>query len=175
MMNEASIKLKEEEARRAIEQRKREEEEHAAHKAELKEQLRRDYIERFGKEPPPEEEEKEKQIKDKPLREQLIHHLGKLKKQYKDTNPAGLKTCLETLKAYGKNLKDNPQEPKFKTLKVENKAFQARIAPFDGAMDVLDCIGFEDKGEVLVQRNQVPDGFLIGELIKFADIMIGQI
>jgi len=60
MMVEANEKLKEEERARAIEQMKREKEEHERHKAELKEQLRRDYIDRFGKEPPPEEEEKEK-------------------------------------------------------------------------------------------------------------------
>merc|ERR1719218_481549 len=143
MMIEANEKLKEEEAKRAIEQRKREKDAHEKHRAELKEQLRRDYIERFGCEPPTEEEEKEKAIKDKPLREQLIHWLGKLKKNHKESNPDGLKTCINTLKIYGTNLKDNPQEPKFKQLKVDNKAFQARIAPFPEALEVLECIGFE--------------------------------
>merc|ERR1719277_1177131 len=75
MMVEANEKLKEEERKRAFEQMRIEKEAHEKHRAELKEQLRRDYIERFGKEPPAEEEEKEKAIKDKPLREQLIHFL----------------------------------------------------------------------------------------------------
>jgi len=175
MMVEANEKLKEEERKRAFEQMRREKEEAEKHRAQLKEQLRLDYIERFGCEPPTEEEEKEKAIKDKPLREQLIHWLGKLKKNYKDSNPDGLKTCLNTLKIYGTNLKENPQEPKFKSLKLDNKAFQNRIAPFPEALEVLTVIGFENKGDVLVQKNSVPDGFLIGELIKFSDLMLGQI
>lgn len=175
MMVEAQERLKEEERKRAFEQMRIEKEAHEKQRAELKEQLRLDYINRFGCEPPPEEEEKEKAIKEKPLREQLLHWLGKLKKTYKDTNKDGLKTCLTTLKIYGTNLKDNPAEPKFKTLKVDNKAFQARIAPFEGAIEVLECIGFENKGDVLEHQKGVPDGFLIGELIKFADIMLGQL
>lgn len=175
MMQESSERLKEEERKRAFEQIRIEKEQHERHRAELKEQLRLDYVNRFGCEPPPEEDEKEKAIKEKPLREQLIHWLGKLKKNHKDTNADGLKTCLNTLKIYSTNLKDNPQEPKFKSLKMENKAFQARVAPFPEAIEILVCIGFENKDNVLTQRSQVPDGFLIGELLKFADIMLGQI
>lgn len=175
MMAETAERMKEEERKRAFEQQRIEKEAHEKHKAALKEQLRLDYIERFGCEPPPEEEEQEKKLKDKPLREQLLHWLGKLKK-HKDTNAAGLKTCMQTLKIYGTNLKDNPSEPKFKVLKLDNKAFVARIAPFPEAIEVLKVIGFEDKGDgQLAQKTQVPDGFLIGELIKFSDIMMGQI
>lgn len=176
MMVEASERLKEEERKRAFEQMRIEKEAHEKHKAQLKEQLRLDYIERFGCEPPTEEEEKEKTIKEKPLREQLKYWLMQLKSKHSGTNKEGLKTCLQTLKIYGTNLKDNPTEIKFKTLKKDNKAFQARVAPFPEAMEVLDVIGFEEKEPgVLVQRSSAPDGFLIGELIKFADIILGQL
>mmetsp|Transcript_38841 Transcript_38841/g.119942 ORF Transcript_38841/g.119942 Transcript_38841/m.119942 type:complete len:489 (+) Transcript_38841:103-1569(+) len=175
MMVEANEKLKEEERARAIEQMKREKEAHDKHRAELKEQLRRDYIDRFGCEPPPEEEEKEKAVKEKSAKDQVAHHLSKLKKTYKDTDKEGLKTCLTTLRIYVKNLQDNPQDPKYKKLKVENKAFQSRIAPYDGAVDFLDVMGFENKGEFLEQRKSIPDGWLCGNAIKFIDLIMSQI
>lgn len=141
----------------------------------LKERLRQDYIERFGCEPPPEEDEKEKAIKEKSSKDQLAYWLNQLKKNHKDTNKEGLKTCMATLRIYIKNLQDNPTEGKFKKLKVENKAFQSRVAPFKEAIEVLDVIGFEDKGEFLEQRKSVPDGWLCGNAIKFIDLMISQL
>merc|ERR1712083_178079 len=174
MMIEANEKLKEEESKRAIEQLKREKDEHERHRQELKEQLRRDYIERFGCEPPPEEDEKEKSIKEKSAKDQVAYYLQKLKKTYKDTNPEGYKTCLSTLRIYCKNLQENPQDPKFKKLKLDNKAFQSRIAPFDGAIDFLDVMGFEKKEDCLEQRKSIPDGWLCGNAIKFIDLMLSQ-
>lgn len=175
MMVEAAEKLKEEERKRAIEQLKREKEAHEKHRAELKEQMRLDYIERFGKEPPPEEELAEQSIKEKSSKDQVAHYLSKMKKTYKDTDSEGLKACLSTLRVYVKNVQDNPQDPKFKKLKVENKVFQTRIAPYDGAVDFLDVLGFENKGEFLEQRKSVPDGWLCGNAIKFIDLILGQL
>lgn len=175
MMVEANEKLKEEERARAIQQMKREKEESDRHRAELKEQLRRDYIERFGKEPPDEEEEKEKAVKEKSSKDQVAHYLGKLKKNYKDTDREGLKTCLTTLRIYVKNLQDNPQDPKFKKLNLQGKAFQSRIVPYEGAIEFLDVMGFERKDDVLEQRKSVPDGWLCGNAIKFIDLILGQL
>lgn len=173
MMAIAAEKAKEEDRKRAIEQQMREKDEHEKHRADLKERLRQDYIERFGCEPP--EEKDEEVVKEKTSKEQLAFHLNKLKKTYKDTNVEGLKTCLNTLKVYIKNLHENPLEAKFKKLKLENKAFQTRIVPFDGALDVLDVLGFEKKEDCLEQRKSTPDGFLCGQAIKFIDLMLGQI
>lgn len=173
MMAIAAEKAKEEDRKRAIEQQMREKDEHEKHRAELRERLRQDYIERFGCEPP--EEKDEEVVKEKTSKEQLAFHLNKLKKTYKDTNVEGLKTCLNTLKVYIKNLHENPLEAKFKKLKLENKAFQTRIVPFDGALDVLDVLGFEKKEDCLEQRKSTPDGFLCGQAIKFIDLMLGQI
>lgn len=172
-MQENQAKLQEEERKRDIEQRKREEAAHAAHKAQLKEQMRLDYIERFGCEPP--EEDEQAKAKEKPKKDQVAFFLNKLKKDYKDTNREGLKTCLTTLRVYIKNLQDNPQEDKFKSIKVENKAFQTRIAPFEGCLDLLDVLGFENEGAVLKQRKSVPDGFLCGTAIKFIDLILAQL
>lgn len=175
MMSEAAHRLKEEERQRAIEQRKREEEEHAKHKAALKEQLRLDYIERFGKEPPNEEEEEASKLKEKSAKDKMLHWLNQLKKNHKDTNVEGLKTCVSTLKIYIKNLHENPQEPKFKVLKIENKAFQSRVASFPEALEFLDVMGFEKKEDRLEQRKGVPDGWLCGNALKFLDLMHGQL
>jgi len=175
MMVEASQKLKEEEAQRAIEQRNREKEAHDKHKAELKEKLRQDYIERFGCEPPDEAEEQAKALKEKSSKDQVAHWLSSLKKKYKDDNPEGLKTCLSTLKVYIKNLMENPQDPKFKKLKLDNKAFQSRIAPYEGAVEFLDVMGFEKKADCLEQRKSIPDGWLCGNALKFIDLILGQI
>lgn len=176
MMLEANEKLKEEERKRAFAQIAREKEETEKHRAELKERLRLDYIDRFGKEPPPEAEATSVEaIKEKSSKDQVAFHLSQLKKKYKDTDPEGLKTCLSTLKIYVKNLMENPQDLKFKKLKVENKAFQTRIAPFEGAMEFLDVIGFENKGEFLEQRKSVPDGWLCGNALKFIDLILSQI
>merc|ERR1712151_492464 len=56
MLRESDEKRCEEERLRSIERTKREKEEHRAERAELKEKLRMDYIERFGQEPPPEQD-----------------------------------------------------------------------------------------------------------------------
>lgn len=176
MMLEANEKLQEEERKRAFEQLKREKEEHERHRAQLKEKLRLDYIERFGREPPEEnEEDKAAAVKEKSSKDQIAYWLNKLKKNYKDTDKEGLKQCLATLRVYAKNLQDNPQEQKFKKLKLDNKAFSTRVAPYEGSIDLLDVLGFEKKEDCLEQRKSVPDGFLCGVAIKFIDLILGQI
>lgn len=175
MMQETQAKLEEDERKRELEKQRREKEAHEKHRADLKEKLRLDYIERFGCEPPDEELEKEKGIKEKPLREQMLYYLNKMKKDHKDTNPAGLKTCLSTVRIYINNLKENPQDPKFKVLKIENKAFQSRVAPIEGVMELLETLGFENKGETLEQKKGIPDGFICGEALKFIDLILRQI
>jgi len=172
-MAEAQAKFKVEERRRAIEQQQREKEEHERHKAELKERLRQDYIERFGCEPPAEAEEES--VKEKTSKDKVAFFLQKLKKSYRDTDKEGLKTCLNTLKIYIKNLHENPLEPKFKKLKLENKALQTRVLPYEGALDLLDVLGFEKKEDCLEQRSSTPDGFLCGQATKFIDLILGSI
>lgn len=175
MMHEANEKLKEEEKARAYEQLRREKEQQERDRAVLKEKLRQDYIERFGCEPPPEEEVLKDAVKEKSGKDQVIYYLNRMKKEYKDTNPEGLKTCLNTLKVYIKNLQENPTDPKYKKLKLENKAFQSRIVPFSGAFEILDVLGFEKKEDCLEQRKSIADGWLCGQAIKFIDLISGQI
>eukprot|EP00929_Paragymnodinium_shiwhaense_P116641 TRINITY_DN8636_c0_g1_i1.p1 TRINITY_DN8636_c0_g1~~TRINITY_DN8636_c0_g1_i1.p1 ORF type:complete len:577 (-),score=232.67 TRINITY_DN8636_c0_g1_i1:151-1881(-) len=176
MMLEANEKLKEEERKRALEQQKREKEAHEKHRAELKEQLRQDYRERFGCDPPEEDESAQMNaIKEKTSKDQAAYWLNKLKTTYKDTDKDGLKVCLSTLKIMIKNLQENPQEAKFKKLKLDNKAVQNKILPYTGAVELLDVLGFEKKEDCLEQRKSVPDGWLCGNAIKFIELILGQI
>merc|ERR1712194_10959 len=146
MMLEANEKLKDEERKRAIQQQLREKEETERDRVRLKEQMRLDYIDRFGKEPPPEEENPQVQIKEKSSKDQVAYFLSSLKKKYKK-------------------------------LKLDNKAFQTRIVPFEGAIELLDVLGFEKKEAegVLEQRKSAPDGWLCGNALKFIDLILSTI
>ena len=101
--------------------------------------------------------------------------LSKLERTYKESDVEGLKTCLSTLRIYTKNLRDNPQDPKFKKLKLSNKAFQRRIAHFDGAIGFLEVLGFERKRDCLEQRTCMPDCSRCGQAIKLIDLSLDRV
>lgn len=106
-------------------------------------------------------------------------NLGRLKQTYKNSQAEGLKTCLSTLKVYITNWRDNPQEAKFNTLKLDGKTFSTKVAPFDGAIKLLVLLGFERKmvhGEdVLQQRSSAPDGRLCGHALEHIDLILKQL
>eukprot|EP00955_Chlamydomonas_euryale_P026825 282822-Chlamydomonas_euryale.AAC.1 len=60
--------------------------------------------------------------------------------------------ALSTLLKYIGNVVANPSEDKFRTIKMTNAAFQARVASVDGSVEVLKLAGFEEGpgGETLV-------------------------
>jgi len=176
MMRETQAKLEEEQRARDIAQVKREKAEHEKHAAQLKEQLRLDYIERFGHEPPPEEEQAKDDIKSKPSKQQVTFWLQNMRKNHQETNTAGLKVCLNTLKLYLGNAKANPDDPKYHKLKKENKAFSERVAPFPEALELLRVCGFKDTVDpaFMAIESQV-DGWLLGEALKFIDLILGKL
>jgi hypothetical protein len=60
--------------------------------------------------------------------------------------------ALRLMVLYAENIVKNPTENKFRRIKASNKAFAAKLAPIDGAIDVLAACGFaaqEDGGETL--------------------------
>ena len=107
---------------------------HDEHAAQLKEQLRLDYIERFGREPPPEEEQAKDDIKAKPSKQQVTFWLQSLKKEYAASNPGGLKTCLNTLKLYMSNARNNVG----RTCSSRDEHCMGRV-----------CMGIEGEGRAL--------------------------
>jgi hypothetical protein len=53
--------------------------------------------------------------------------------------------CLKVLKAYIGNIADNPDEPKFKTINMDNAAFKTKVKPFIGGKHLLLAVGFSPK------------------------------
>merc|ERR1712194_420884 len=157
-------------------ERIREESAHAAHTAELKERLRLDYIERFGKEP--EEEKKEETLKDKPAKVQALHWINALKKHPAAADVAKLRTCIKTLILYCGNARENPEDPKYHCLKKGGKAFSERVAPFaDPAFELLRVVGFDDAEgaeDAFKIKGQV-NGWLLGEAVKFLNLIEKQL
>lgn len=50
--------------------------------------------------------------------------------------------CLKILKAYIGNIVKNPEDPKYRKINMENKAYKTKVKPFLGAKSLLLCIGF---------------------------------
>jgi len=76
-----------------------------------------------------------------------VKALVALRRGYLEADPAGLATCLQTLKTLIGNLARNPQDPKFQRVRCDTGAFRSKIAPFDGATAVLKACGFSEQEE----------------------------
>ena len=58
--------------------------------------------------------------------------------------------CIITCGKYMANVANNPLDPKFQTIKLENKAFNGRVGSVPGGKAILLAVGFEEKEETLV-------------------------
>ena len=63
-------------------------------------------------------------------------------------NDDAVNTCYKTLLAYLGNVMKNPEEEKFRVIKLSNGAFQKRVASVNGGA-FLEKIGFVNDGETL--------------------------
>lgn len=50
--------------------------------------------------------------------------------------------CLKILRAYIGNVTRDPDEPKYRKINTENKAYKTKVRPFLGAKSLLLCVGF---------------------------------
>jgi len=50
--------------------------------------------------------------------------------------------CLKILKAYLGNVTKNPDDPKYRRINTENKAYKTKVKPLLGAKPLLLCVGF---------------------------------
>ncbi|CEM29680.1 unnamed protein product [Vitrella brassicaformis CCMP3155] len=175
-LQEAQRKLDEQQRKRDLDEIKREKDEHEKEKKRQKELLKREWEERFGRPYPEGEEVDEKQKEDevskKSKKDQIIYWVNRLKKNYKDTNPAGLKTCLQTIRLYVDNAAKNPTDKKYHRIKKENNAFKTRVAVFFEAIELLKVVGFVDDGGEFYAIDGIPDGFHCGQAIKFIDLIM---
>merc|ERR1740123_1219425 len=106
----------------------------------------------------------------------LVQAMVALRKRYKDENPAGLLTCVQTLRIYINNLARNPHEPKFQRINCDNNAFRTRVAAFEGAVDVLVACGFRpEEGALAVGPDFVKTkGSKTWDALAKVDVMIEQ-
>lgn len=173
-----AAKRKEEETalQRNAEARRREKEEDARYREALRLKLEEDRKERRRKlglpEEPTEEElrkEAEKKEREKKAAEEaaaqkaalaprpvtVIDKLRGILVSMKKDSPGGdaqFKTACSTLLKYLGNIAANPQEPKFRSIKLSNAAFQQRVAAVPGSLDFLQLCGFKMSSEALTME-----------------------
>lgn len=77
--------------------------------------------------------------------------------------------ALETMQKIVANVLSEPKEPKFRTLKVDNKAIKERVLSCPGARDMLLSAGFEAQNVGMIARPELlvlPDDASLDELAQ---------
>ena len=74
--------------------------------------------------------------------EKLRHKLVELKKAHSE-NSAGVTTCFQTMQKYLANVYRDPEQDRFRSIRLSNAAFQQRVAAFTGSIEVLELCGFK--------------------------------
>ena len=74
--------------------------------------------------------------------EKIRRKLVELKKAHPD-NSAGVTTCFSTIQKYLGNVYRDPEQDKFRTIRLSNGAFQQRVAAFTGSIEILELCGFQ--------------------------------
>ena len=70
-----------------------------------------------------------------------------------------VKVCIDTICKYLDNLIANSAEEKFRKIRMNNKAFQDRVAQLQGANEFLQAVGFEHK--LIPGPNEVEETFYV--------------
>ncbi|XP_052188187.1 uncharacterized protein LOC127798682 [Diospyros lotus] len=154
----------ENERKRLLALRKAEKEEERRAREKIRQKLEEDKAERRRKLGlPPEDptaakpstpvvEEKKSALPVRPATkaEQMRECLRSLKQDHKD-DEAKVKTAFNTLLTYVKNVATNPNEEKFRKIRLNNATFQARVGSLKGGIEFLELCGFEkmEGGEFL--------------------------
>ncbi|CAK8578488.1 unnamed protein product [Lathyrus sativus] len=151
------------ERKRLLALRKAEKEEERRAREKIRQKLEEDKAERRRKLGlPPEEpstakpstvvEEKKSFLPIRPATktEQMRECLRSLKQNHKEDD-ARVKRAFQTLLTYVGNVARNPDEEKFRKIRLSNAAFQERVGALKGGIEFLEICGFEkiDGGEVL--------------------------
>ncbi|PBC30785.1 UBX domain-containing protein 6 [Apis cerana] len=66
--------------------------------------------------------------------------------------------CIETLGKYLENIINYPEEEKYKKIRMQNKIFQDKVMPIEGALEFLNAAGFRQKK---ILNNDKEEDFLI--------------
>ncbi|XP_023546173.1 UBX domain-containing protein 1-like [Cucurbita pepo subsp. pepo] len=96
--------------------------------------------------------------------------LRSLRRHQKDDSDK-VRTAYRTLFIYVRNVAKNPDEEKFRKIRLSNPLFQERVGSLKGGIEFLELCGFERGGEFLyLPRDKVDRGALVtaGSLLKSA-------
>ncbi|CAG9315848.1 unnamed protein product [Blepharisma stoltei] len=146
---EAKRKFEEQESKRATELYLREKKKTEDELKKMHELLKKDKEARTGK------KATEDAASAKPPQEKMASAIKTVKTLYPNfRNPGVAAQTLNTLKAYITNIVSNPEEEKFQRIRIENKAFQDRIAKVSGAIVFLKAAGFEEENGFYVLKNR---------------------
>ncbi|KAL9251877.1 UBX domain-containing protein [Drosera capensis] len=174
---EAKRMEEENERKRIIALRKAEKEEEKRALEKIRKKLEEDKAERRRKLGLPPEEpaavkhsspapvpEKRSMLPVKPVTkaEQMRECLRSLKKNHKDED-ARVKQAFKTLLTYVGNIARNPDEEKFRKIRLSNQTFQDRVGGLQGGIEFLQLCGFEKTGDgefIFMPRDKVDSAML---------------
>lgn len=73
-------------------------------------------------------------------------------------NTESRKIAIETIRKYLQNIMENQNDPKFRKIRMSNKAFQERVLSVKGGREFLEAVGFEEREE---ENGGASDKFLV--------------
>ena len=147
---------KERQAKLFVEQKKKREKEEDEHRRQVLEEIERDKAERMGKKYVPPEQKQKVYTKE----ENVQYFIKTIKTVYNPFRAADtLKNCFKTLKIILANIIKNPNEDKFKTIKLSNPNVHERIGKISIALKLLEELGFVHEDEIMKVTNVDTDLF----------------
>ena len=161
---------KERQAKFFVEQKKKREKEDAEHRRQVLEQLERDKAERLGKKYVPPEQKQKVYTK-----EENIQFLIKSIKTVYNPFRAGdtMKICFKTMKIMLNNIIKNPNEDKFKVIKLSNPNVHERVGKISIAIKIFEQLGFVKEDEIMKVSNVDTD--LFNKTIGYLDAELSQL
>ena len=161
---------KERQAKIFVEQKKRREKEDAEHRRQVLEQLERDKAERLGKKYVPPEQKQKVYSKE----ENIQYFIKTIKTVYNPFRSGDtLKNCFKTLKVLLSNVVKNPNEDKFKHIKLSNPNIHERIGKISIALKLLEELGFVNNDELMTVTNVDID--LFNKTIGYLEAELSQL
>ncbi|VDM26811.1 unnamed protein product [Toxocara canis] len=73
------------------------------------------------------------------------------------------KVATETLQKYIQNIIENPDQPKFRRIRLANKAFQERVLAAKGGREFLEACGFEERMEPFSEGAELEEFLVIND------------
>lgn len=175
-MQEQQAVMEEQKRKREIMERDRIKREEEAHRAELAQKLKLDYIERFGCEPPSSAQQQGSgpSANAKP-KDKILWYLNQIKKRHSSDVVIN---CFKTLRIYLSNIASNCAEKKYHKIKTTNKVFSEKVAPVPESLELLAVVGFEKselEPEVIEIETSVADGYLCSQAVQYIDVILNQL